>query len=79
MKEIFYQLPLLDPEERIKSMEEAVELLLDRSEALAEVNRCLECGYQQVDPEKCIGCSVCQKVCPKGGVIRMIRVEKEAR
>ncbi len=79
LKEIFYQLPLLDPEERIKSMEEAVELLLDRSEALAEVNRCLECGYQQVDPEKCIGCSVCQKVCPKGGVIRMIRVEKEAR
>ena len=79
LKNISYQLPLVDAAERIESMAEVVELVFDQTEAMAEVNRCLECGYQYVDPEKCIGCSVCQRVCPKGGVIRMIRVEKEAK
>ncbi len=77
LKNKFYPIPSLDIEDRVNSLEE-VELVLDDTEALAEVDRCLECGYQHVDSEKCIGCGICQKVCPKGGVIKMIRVEKEA-
>ena len=77
LKNKFHPTPSLDIEDRINSLGE-VELVLNDTEALAEVDRCLECGYQHVDSEKCIGCSICQKVCPKGGVIKMIRVEKEA-
>ena len=38
-----------------------------------EVLRCLECGYEAVDTEKCIGCGVCRKVCPMGNVITMVK------
>lgn len=78
LKVKFNDTPMINMEDRRNTMK-VVEVTLSDSEAMAEVERCLECGYQYVDPEKCIGCGICQKVCPKGGVIKMIRIEKEAR
>ncbi|MBQ6622103.1 MAG: FAD-dependent oxidoreductase [Mogibacterium sp.] len=53
-----------------------VEQAFTDDEVLLEVQRCLNCGYRFVDTEKCIGCGVCQKVCPKGDVITL-EPEKE--
>lgn len=74
-----YPTPLLSVEERIKDTKTLVELDLSDEAAMAEVNRCLACGYQYVDPDKCIGCGICIKVCPKNNVIRIVRDNKEAK
>lgn len=67
--------PMLDMNQRISTFNE-VEGCFTEEEALAEVNRCLQCGYEYVDPDKCIGCGVCQKVCPKGDVIALVRADE---
>ena len=52
--------------------EEELEAEFSRVEQLREeILSCLQCGYEVVDPEKCIACGMCQKLCPKGDVITM--------
>lgn len=69
------ELPILDPEKRAGNFEE-VEGSYSDDVIATEVMRCLQCGYQKVDTDKCIGCGVCQKICTKGDVITMIPVEQ---
>ncbi len=79
LKAFFPDLEVLDPEERIGNFD-LVEKGLEGPQAEMEALRCLSCGYRKVDEEKCIGCGVCQKICPKGDVITMVAVlesEKE--
>lgn len=64
----------LPMEERLSTFQE-VEGALSGAQIAQEVARCLECGYMEVDLEKCIGCGVCQKLCPKGDAIVMVPVE----
>lgn len=54
-----------------------VEQGFDPDGALLETYRCLQCGYKEVDADKCIGCSTCYRNCPKGDVITMIPVPAE--
>lgn len=68
--------PMLDAEYR-KNNFDVVEKCFDEEDAINEVNRCLGCGYQEVDTDKCIGCGVCQRLCPKGDAITMVRVGLE--
>ncbi|MCD8118717.1 MAG: FAD-dependent oxidoreductase [Lachnospiraceae bacterium] len=69
-----HEIPVLPADERVGSFDQ-VEQPFTREEAEDEMLRCLNCGYEVVDPEKCIGCGMCQKLCPKGGVITMIAKE----
>lgn len=73
MKADFPKLPKQDVNERIKNFD-LVEFGFSDNDAKLETYRCLSCGYHFVDVDKCIGCGVCQKICPKGNVISMVAV-----
>ena len=66
--------PVFDVNARVGNFEE-VEGVFSDAEAFVEVDSCLGCGYEVVDPEKCLNCGLCQKLCPKGGVIKYIAKE----
>lgn len=63
--------PMEPVETRIHNFNEAEKVFTDE-EAYREADCCLGCGYEAVDPEKCLGCGICQTLCPKGGVITMV-------
>ena len=63
--------PVADADDRVRNFRE-VEGVFTDEEAYAEVDSCLGCGYEKVDPEKCLSCGICQKLCPKGDVISFI-------
>lgn len=67
--------PMLYPKYRSKCFDE-VEGRFDAAQAHDEVMRCLSCGFQTVDPDKCIGCGICQKLCPMGDAIVMEAPQK---
>lgn len=66
--------PSIPMERRLHTFDE-VEGTFSDQQAAQEVSRCLECGYEAVDPEKCIGCGACLRNCPKGDAITMVPVE----
>ena len=70
-KTIRPETPVLLPDERVRSFAE-VEGVFSDLEAFVETDSCLGCGYEVVDPEKCLNCGLCQKLCPKGDVIRFV-------
>ncbi|MGX8700295.1 FAD-dependent oxidoreductase [Caproiciproducens sp.] len=71
------EMPVADPGERAKNFDE-VEGAYTSDIIDTEVLRCLQCGYQEVDTDKCIGCGVCKSVCPVGDVITMDAIGKGA-
>lgn len=64
--------PVLDAATRTSSFDE-VELTYTDKRFAQETLRCLGCGYSSIDTERCISCGVCQKLCPQGNVISMIK------
>jgi NADPH-dependent glutamate synthase beta subunit-like oxidoreductase len=68
--------PLVPANERIKNFA-GVEGVFTDEEAYRESDCCLGCGYEVVDFEKCLGCGICLKLCPKGNVITMIANPKK--
>jgi len=65
------QTPVQAPETRIHNFDE-VEGVFTDIEAYTEADSCLGCGYEVVDPEKCLNCGICRKLCPKGDVIQFV-------
>lgn len=70
------KMPIPDAEQRVKTFEE-VEGEYSKETIDLEVLRCLQCGYEKVDPAKCIGCGVCSTLCPQGDVITLEKVNAE--
>ena len=68
--------PVMKVEDRILNFTE-VEGAFSDAEAFTEADSCLGCGYEVVDPEKCLNCGICQKLCPKGGVISFVAKEEK--
>lgn len=71
-KTMRHERPMADAEARVKSFDE-VELTYTDKQFQQEALRCLGCGFASIDKEKCIGCGVCQKLCPEGDVITMVK------
>ena len=60
--------PMLGLEDRLTTFAQ-VEGVYSESDAILESKACLACGFEKVDPEKCLACGMCQKLCPKGDAI----------
>ena len=69
------EIPTISIADRMATFKE-VEGGFSDEEAQEEVIACMSCGYQIVNLDKCIGCGICQKVCPKGDVITMVAPEQ---
>ncbi len=67
-----HERPVIEPEKRVKNFDE-VELTYTDKQFREEALRCLGCGFASVDTEKCIGCGICQKLCPEGDVITLVK------
>ena len=67
-----HERPMQPAEDRLKNFDD-VEITYTAKQVYQEELRCLGCGYALIDPEKCIGCGVCQKLCPQGDVIDMVK------
>ena len=53
--------------------------LFDRKQAELEASRCLGCGYRMQIGESCIGCGICERVCPAGAItLRKLASEEAA-
>lgn len=52
------------PKLRYHDTFEVSELGFDEKTAVEESKRCMKCGYEKVDTDKCIGCGVCANNCP---------------
>lgn len=70
-KNIRPEIPVLKPAERTSNFQET-EGVMTPEQVREETLSCLQCRYEAVDPEKCIACGMCQKLCPKGDVITMV-------
>ena len=57
---------------RLKNFDD-VEKTYTAKQVYQEELRCLGCGYSLIDQTKCIGCGLCQKLCPQGDVISMVK------
>ena len=57
-------IPMGSAEERICNFDD-VGKTYNEQEMKLETMRCMQCGYQEVDPAKCIGCGACMRECPK--------------
>lgn len=71
-KTMHHERPMAEVPARLKNFDE-VELTYTDKGFKEEALRCLGCGFAMIDMEKCIGCGICQKLCPEGDVITMVR------
>lgn len=59
------EIPILDPEERLRDPLAVVEVGYDEALARREASRCLDCGVTPVfDGSRCVLCGGCADVCP---------------
>ena len=71
-KTLRHERPMEDVATRLKNFDD-VEKTYTAKQVYQEELRCLGCGYSLIDQTKCIGCGLCQKLCPQGDVISMVK------
>ena len=71
-KTMRHERPMEEPAARLKNFDEVEKTYTDK-QFYQEALRCLGCGFASIDPAKCIGCGICQKLCPEGDVITLVK------
>ncbi|MDO5408242.1 MAG: FAD-dependent oxidoreductase [Eubacteriales bacterium] len=56
------------PKARFRDTFEQVEGVYDADTVMREARRCMKCGYSSVNPDNCLGCGMCEKLCPANAI-----------
>ncbi len=60
--------PQAMPELSDRSTFDEIELGYTERQAISEARRCMKCGFEVVNTERCIGCGMCASVCPQNAI-----------
>jgi heterodisulfide reductase subunit A len=71
--------PQAMPERKDRDGFAEIEQGYSEHQAILEAKRCMKCGFEVVNEERCIGCGICAQLCPQNAISMVKPTTKEGK